>query len=158
MKKRYSHYLETWYQNQWNFPKLDIYRQIKSDFRVEPHILYVRNRKHQQALSRLRVSSHNRLIEQGRHSCPVVPRNERLCKFCPLNEIDDEMHFLMTCSFHSDERNALLKITYPLHGVKDYSEKCTYFKIIMSWKEPNVLQSLAKFIYINFKKREEIPT
>ena len=157
-EKRYSHYVETWYQNQWNFPKLDIYRQIKSDFRVEPHILYVRNRKHQQALSRLRVSSHNLLIEQGRHSRPVVPRNERLCKFCPLNEIDDEIHFLMTCTFHSDERNALFKITYPLLGVKDYSEKRTNFKIIMSSKEPKVLQSLAKFIYISFKKREEIPT
>ena len=153
-EKRYSHYLETWYQNQWNFPKLDIYRQMKSDFRVEPHILYVRNKKHQQALSRLRVSSHNLLIEQGRHSRPVVPRNERLCKFCPLNEIDDEIHFLMTCTFHSDERNALFKITYPLLGVKDYSEKRTNFKIIMSSKEPKVLQSLAKFIYISFKKRE----
>ena len=106
----------------------------------------MRNRKHQQASSRLRFSSHNLLIEQGRHSRPVVPRNERLCKFCPLNEIDDEIHFLMTCTFHSDERNALFKITYPLLGVKDYSEKCTYFKIIMSSKEPNVLQSLAKFI------------
>ena len=106
----------------------------------------MRNRKHQQALSRLRFSSYNHLIKQGRHSLPVVPRNERLCKFCPLNETDDEIHFLMTCTFHSDERNALFKITYPLLGVKDYSEKCTYFKIIMSSKEPNVLQSLAKFI------------
>ena len=156
-EKRYSHYLESWYQNRWNFPNLDIYRQIKSDFRIEPHILYVRNRKYQQALSRLWVSSHNLLTEQGRHSRPVVPRYERLCKFCPLNEIDDEIHFLMTCTFHSDERNALFKITYPLLGIKDYSEKCTNFIIIVSSNEPKVLQSLAKFIYISFKKREEIP-
>ena len=117
--------------------------------------IYVRNRKHQQALSRLRVSSHNLLKEQGRHSRPVVPRNERLCKFCPLNEIDDEIHSLMTCTFHSDKRNALFKITYPLLGVKDYSEKCTNFKIIMSSKEPKVLQSLAKFMYISLKKKRE---
>ena len=156
-EKRYSHSPETWYENRWNLPKLDIYRQIKSDFRIEPHILYVRNWKHQQALSQLRVSSHNLLIEQGRHSRPVVPRNERLCKFCHLNEIDDEIHFLMTCTFHSDERNALFKITYPLLGAKDYSEKCINFKIIMSSKEPNVLQSLAKFIYISFKNARRYP-
>ena len=84
---------------------------------------------------------------QGRQTGPVVPRKKRLCKFCPLNKIDDGIRFLMTCTFQSDDKNALFKITYPLLGNKDYSEKCTIFKIIMS------------SIYISFKKNhEEIPT
>ena len=49
--------LETWFQNQRNLPELDIYRETESDFRVESYILYERNRKQQQTLARLLVSS-----------------------------------------------------------------------------------------------------
>ena len=49
-------------------PKLDTNKMIKSNHRIEPHILYVRNKRHQRALTQLRVSSHKLNIEVGKHS------------------------------------------------------------------------------------------
>ena len=67
-EKRYKQYIDNWHRELGSFPKHDIYREIKEDYRVEPYILYIRNKRHQQALARLRVSSHNLYIETGRHS------------------------------------------------------------------------------------------
>ena len=38
------------------------------------------------------ISNHNLYIEVGRHCKPKVPREERLCKVCVQNEIEDEIH------------------------------------------------------------------
>ena len=35
-RKRNLYYLETWYPNRWNFPKLDIYCRMQSEFLAEP--------------------------------------------------------------------------------------------------------------------------
>ena len=61
-EKRYKQYIDNWHRELGSFPKLDIYREIKEDYRVEPYILYIRNKRHQQALARLRVSLHNLYI------------------------------------------------------------------------------------------------
>ena len=112
-KRRYLQYINKWRVSICQYPKLCFYRQIKKEYRVEPHILYVKNKNVQQALTRLRVSSHNLLIERGRLFRPVIPRGERICKFCSLNEIDDEIHFLSKCSFHDSERISLIENVYP---------------------------------------------
>ena len=36
--------------------------------------------------------------EVGRHCKPKVPREERLCKVCVQNEIEDEIHLLFHCT------------------------------------------------------------
>ena len=73
-------------------------------YRIEPHLIYLNNKKHQRALTRLRVSSHKLNIELGRHSRPPIPRANRLCNFCNSKEVDDEIHFLTKCEFHSEAR------------------------------------------------------
>ena len=81
-ERRYTQFIRDWTQdfhvnNKW--PKLDTYKLIKNDYRIEPHILSVRDKNHQRALTRLRVSSHKLNIEDGRHARPYVPRQQRLC-------------------------------------------------------------------------------
>ena len=51
--------------NRW--PKLDTYKIIKNDYCIEPHILYVKNKNYQRALTRLRVSAHKLNIEIRDH-------------------------------------------------------------------------------------------
>ena len=84
----YLQYINRLRINICQYPKLDFYRQIEKDYQVEQHILYFQNKNVQQALTKLRVSSHNLLIEQGRYSRPIIPRGKHICKFCSLNEID----------------------------------------------------------------------
>ena len=154
-EERYSHYIKSWSNDLSKFPKLDTYRKIKSDYRTEPHILYVGIKRHQQALTRLRVSSHNLHIERGRHCRPITPRNERLCNFCSLDQVDDEKHFLMACKFHSAERQSLLEVIIPILKLDRESDTTELFLSIMGSKEKTVLQALAKFVYGGFQKRDK---
>jgi len=45
---------------------------------------------------KLRLRDHKLKIEVGRHS--KTPLDERICKACSLNEIEDEVHFLYNCT------------------------------------------------------------
>ena len=138
-------------------PKLDTYKIIKSDYRIEPHILYVRNKQYQRALTRLRVSSHKLNIEVGRHSRPYIPRHQRFCLYCDTGEIDDEIHFLLKCPFHSAGRFSLLQeiVHYlPLQSEPDHRDM---FINIMTSKNQMILNALGKFVYEEFKRREIEP-
>ena len=44
-------------------------------------------------------------IEKGRYM--NIPVNERVCKVCNMNAIEDEMHVLVYCSVYDDLRNSL---------------------------------------------------
>ena len=38
-----------------------------------------------------------------------LERNKRICEFCNLNCVDDELHFLTECPFYSVERDMFFK-------------------------------------------------
>ena len=108
---RYNQFISQWktdLEENRKWPKLDTYKMIKHDYRVAPHILYVRNKIYQRALTRLKVSSHKLNIEAGRHFRPYIPRQQRVCLHCTTGELDDEFHFLLICHFHSEGRYSML--------------------------------------------------
>ena len=48
-------------------------------------------------------------IERGRHVKPQkIPLEQRTCQICTLNSVDDEIHFLITCSYFATQRTSLL--------------------------------------------------
>ena len=50
------------------------------------------------------------MIEFGRYHIPKpIPREERLCRNCCLNEVENEIHFLTHCSKYETERTELYK-------------------------------------------------
>ena len=61
-------------------------------------------RKH---FTRLRKSAHSLKIEKGRHH--GIPRHNRTCPRCSSNEVEDELHFLLTCSALHNERESLIQ-------------------------------------------------
>ena len=109
---RYNKFISDWKKNlqenrKWS--KLDTYKMIEHDYRVEPHLLYVRNKRYQRAITRLRVSSHKLNIEAGRHIWPYIPRQQRVCLHHTTGELDDEFDFLLICHFHSEGRYSMLQ-------------------------------------------------
>ena len=46
------------------------------------------------SMTMLRTSSHQLQIEIGRYTIPKTPINDRTCKNCNLNSVEDELHFL----------------------------------------------------------------
>ena len=160
-ERRYTQFIRDWTQdlhvdNKWS--KLDTYKLIKNDNRIEPHILYVRDKNHQRALTRLKVSSHKLNIEAGRHARPYVHRQQRLCLYCDSLELDDEIHFLLRCNFHSEARYSFIrKIAEHLPVQLETVPHTELFIDIMTSKNTDVLNAVAKFVYLEFKRRELCP-
>ena len=54
-------------------------------------------------LTRWRLSSHKLNIEEGRHTTPFTPRNERTCSTCTIC-IEDEHHVIFNCPLYNNVR------------------------------------------------------
>ena len=58
-------------------------------------------------MCKLRISAHKLNIEVGRYINKTA-RNERFCKKCNTDEIEDEMHFLLLCNpIETDKKHIL---------------------------------------------------
>ena len=75
--------------------KCDTYRLFKDTMKFENYLKH-QNRKERVAMTKLRISDHKLMIEQGRHTRPTTPRDERFCHICK-NTVEDETHFLTEC-------------------------------------------------------------
>ena len=134
-------------------PKLRLYCLFKSELKIEDYFSVILNDKHIIALLRYRTSSHSLNIELGRHTVPPTPIEKRTCEFCSSNAIDDEIHLLIDCKFHHDERNVFHSHVKDVISLSNLSKK-DIFAAIMSCNSPILLKALAKFIYICFERRK----
>ena len=89
-------------------PKAMSYAMFKTTIYSEKYLILVKNTKDRIALSRLRLSNHNLMIEKGRHLRPRIERNERKC-FLYKDEIEDEKHFITKCPLYAQERTLLFQ-------------------------------------------------
>ena len=96
-------------------PKLEFYKTVKSDFCFEKY-LQINNSSHRNALTRLRISSHNLYIERGRYVNPHLPRNERTCIFClvhlNIRTVESELHVINDCPLFKDN-HLTIQTAYP---------------------------------------------
>ena len=98
------------------------------------------------SFSRLRVSNHKLEIELGRFK--NIPPEERYCRLCNLNQVEDKFHFIMSCSVYSEHREQLFQ------QIKDFvpsfdtlrvplSEK---FIFLMGADDSEILTPYIKFV------------
>ena len=96
-----------------NHNKLRFYSQIKGCFKKEPYIDLVPNRSQRADLTRIRISASHLGIETLRYS--KIPEEKRYCRYCTPSGadntwegyVDNEQHFLVSCSSFSLKRNCL---------------------------------------------------
>ena len=88
------------------------------------------------------------MIEVGRHK--GIVKTQRYCPFCQNQDVEDEIHFLITCPTFNILRNNTLSnyekgiISHPFITVKE--------KFVSLMQDPTL--SLAKFIHKGFELRE----
>ena len=81
--------------------KLGLYSKIKHKFDIEPYMgLPFRDR---QIISKIVGSSHTLQVETGRHR--DIPREERICRLCDLEKVEDEEHFISECPAYTNIRH-----------------------------------------------------
>ena len=104
----------------------------------------ITERKYKIALSRFRL-----FIAQIRGRHIRNSRQERTCKLCPINAIENEFHFLLVCPFYWELRQKYLKPFYCRWPTLNKFDK------IMSSTNKNEILSLSKYLYFATKLRNE---
>ena len=89
-------------------------------------------------------------IERGRYF--NIPREERKCKLCHVNSVENEYHFLLVCPLYRELRKKYLKSYYCRWPTLNK------FDQLMSSKSKNELFNLSKYIYFVTKLRDENDT
>ena len=101
--------------------------------------------------SKFRCSDHALLIEVGRHKGLQV--EQRLCKICNLNLVEDEFHFLTICPAYNKLRAVLLSAANVM-----LLDPEIQFSTIMSGENTTVIRRLAEFILDAKKMRDSFET
>ena len=138
-------YHQKWYSDINNSNRLQSYCLFKHDFKLESYLTDITENKYKIALARFRTSSHSLMIEKGRYD--DSPRQQRLCKSCNMNQIENEYHFLLVCPYHRDLRSKYLK-PYFCHW-----PSLNKFEVLLSSSSKKVISNLAKYIYFANRNR-----
>ena len=138
-------FIQDWRSSISSMSKLTYFCQFKTDFTIAKYITLLDSDRLIRQLASFRLSSHSLEIETGRRL--NIPKENRICKCCNLNQIESEYHFLLCCPTYSTIRNVHLgRISWPSIGK---------FNAIMSSNSKKNISKTALFIKEAFKKRKE---
>ena len=158
LKSGYHHYWTEYFLKKYgdgSGGKYDTYVTFKTRFMYEPYLNQIQSFKHRASLTKFRLSNHCLKVETGRYDKPFVPRGERFCSFCKilgLNEVEDELHFLLKCSKFYDGRQDLLS---KVPNISDKLTKSQFFIFLMS-AEDDTIREVARFCAVNLPKKGKI--
>jgi hypothetical protein len=99
-------YSDKWSQDIHTVPKLRTYNTFKRDNKCEPYVKLNLAKNERSLLCQLRVGILPLRIETGRYVGEAP--EQRLCRFCSLNMIEDELHFILNCELYNNIRNDIL--------------------------------------------------
>ena len=133
--------------------KLTFLASIKHEHKFEPY-LNIHNFEHRRALTKLRTSSHKLEIEVGRWN--DVQKEDRICKNCLLNKIEDEFHLLFDCHMHMRDRSKLFETLQQKIDVntKNKIDQVDTINKIFASDDLSLLNAIGKFIKNSLQKRE----
>jgi exonuclease III len=123
----------------------DVHRQDMSIDR-ENYLDKIKCLPHRSFMTKLRLESHSLRIETGRHC--GLPRENRICHYCSLNEIEDVEHFITRCSAYVPLRYRLFDLVPCSLTDPDFD------KTIKILNNPN--KEVANIVHSFFLKRESI--
>ena len=154
-KSLYCSFAETCMKDLYQYPSLRSYVLLKQEYKLENYLFVIRDYKLRKSISKLRLSSHELMIEKGRYTKPKVPAEKRLCKCCTTGSVENEMHFLLECPAFSLERCYLLQTVHE-YEVPIIDDNQRNFCQILSCVNEKVMFAVGKYINKCFVRRKEI--
>ena len=88
--------------------KLRTYRKFKTNHATEKYLTEVTDPDIRASIAKMRTSSHNLMIEKGRHV--KLALEHRICQKCNTGTVEDEFHAVMNCPVHTTARNDLFSV------------------------------------------------
>ena len=129
--------------------KLRTFCLFKKTFSLENYVMMM-NRSSRVSFCKLRISAHQLMIEKGRHF--NIKPEDRICKLCDSNDVEDEFHFVMKCSFYNDLRVRLLDNFRSIYDFDSLSDR-DIFILIMSVQDYDTIHQVIQFVNSSFDKR-----
>ena len=125
--------------------KCDTYQLYKVNFEQEKY-LSILPPNLAISLCKFRTSNHRLEIETQRHVRPLVPRIDRKCKKCVLNETGNEFHHVLVCPKFRESRARLIS--------RQYTERINFIRFLdlIASKKVKTMINLACFIQETMKK------
>ena len=121
--------------------KLRTYSKVKTETGMEDYLNSVKNLKGRTALTKIRLSNHDLMIEKGRHQ--GLQENDRLCPFCE-NTVENEHHFIMQCStYDSLRQNLFIKISEAYNQFTVFDD---YDKFIFLLSNCDVAKQMGEYL------------
>jgi hypothetical protein len=146
--KVFEYFTNSWLTGITTYSSLETYVLFKTTLCLENYLSCIKDKRHLKAFTRFRLHSHNLAIETGRHSRPFIPRRRRLCQYCNTHQVEDEIHFLISCPLYDELREPLLIF------IQNIPENDGKFRFLMQSSAPRILRLTAKFLYLAFMKRK----
>ena len=137
--------------NDQNGNKLRTYRTYKSQFQTKHYVKLNMSGDQRKVLAKFRSCNLPLEIEKGRYTRPKTPLNDRICKFCNSNTIEDETHLLISCSFYDDIRYKLFQYTVQMNP--HFMNLTPDEKLIFIMQCPNLQIKLATSLQKMAKRR-----
>ena len=131
--------------------KLRHYRMFKIEPSPAGYVLAPLGSGQRWALASLRSGCLPLAVETGRHRIPKVPLEQRVCKICNNNSIEDEYHFIMECTPLKELRQQLF-LSLSLHDIT-FMQLDNYFKFLYIIQAEQCTSVIAKYVYKMFKLR-----
>ncbi len=133
--------------------KLETYDKIKESHDREGYLDFVNDRNLRKYLSLLRLSCHSLAIETGRYK--NIPREERLCIFCQLDEIEDEQHFIF-CPLYEQLRIELFTSLDGTNNTRwqNLTNKIDRFSYILQPDNKEMALLVCKYVKACFELRK----
>ena len=162
--KQYRSKVTENFKNDFNIPqyemikcnkKLTFHSTFKTAVTTSNSLELITNQKHRRAIAKLRAGNHNLRIETGRHSTPRLPEHLGICQYCNSNEVENEMHFLLSYNRYDTIRKSLVEDIirkYPdFNSLNDHNNVVFLFNSI----DASICKKLGYFIYETFSLRNK---
>ena len=118
------------------YTKAATYKLFKDRIKFENDLTNIKNRKQRVTFTKLRLSDHNLLIEEGRRRRPRIPREQRLCPLCS-QKVENEIHFLITCDAYTERfelfnrLSTTVPVIFNLDNISKFAFLMSMFTIIL---------------------------
>ena len=148
LKDKFIHNWQKCVLDHVNYPKCRFYAKFKFKFEMESYLDLIDDFHRRKSLARFRTSSHALHIETVRYKKKELSMEEYhnllICSYC--FEIEDECHFLLSCTRYSNLRQELFNLPFFnnisfLNASRD--DKIMY---ILNLRDKYHLNNLAKYV------------
>ena len=137
---------QCWYADIQNSRRLLYYSIYKHDFQFEQYLNVISVKKFRIAFTRFRLSSHDLAVQNGRYT--YIQTNDRLCRQCNMQVIENEYHFLLVCPKYSVIRQLYFK---PYFNRWPTINK---FEALMTTTSIKTMCNLSKYVYFALQLRQ----